>query len=173
MIGGVTRHMLPHLPGVPHLHVNRPLIGTITMNKHIRFQDDSTCHKKFVWKIAFTSPKDEISLFSSYFPRKQDTKGDNWSTYASNTKPVVQCPLYRGVRIIEVGNVWFVAFLGPNELSVIERCPYYRGVRKERLDCIREVQGTKRHQNYLPTHGNCFTHLHTMPAFAILILCCS
>ena len=28
------------------------------------------------------------------------------------------------------------AFLGPNELSIIERCPYYRGVRKERLDCI-------------------------------------
>ena len=25
MIGGVTRHILPHLPGVPHLHVNRPL----------------------------------------------------------------------------------------------------------------------------------------------------
>ena len=25
MIGGVTRHMLPHLPGVPHIHVNRPL----------------------------------------------------------------------------------------------------------------------------------------------------
>ena len=24
MLGGVTRHMLPHLPGVPHLHVNRP-----------------------------------------------------------------------------------------------------------------------------------------------------
>ena len=24
MIGGVTRRMLPHLPGVPHLHVNRP-----------------------------------------------------------------------------------------------------------------------------------------------------
>ena len=24
-LGGVTRHMLPHLPGVPHLHVNRPL----------------------------------------------------------------------------------------------------------------------------------------------------
>ena len=44
-------------------------------------------------------------------------------------------PLYRGVRIIEVGNVWFLAFLGPNELSVIERCPYYRGVRKERFDC--------------------------------------
>ena len=26
MISGVTRHMLPHLSGVPHLHVNRPLI---------------------------------------------------------------------------------------------------------------------------------------------------
>ena len=25
MINGVTRHMLPHLSGVPHLHVNRPL----------------------------------------------------------------------------------------------------------------------------------------------------
>ena len=25
MIGGVTRHMLPHLPGVSHLHVKRPL----------------------------------------------------------------------------------------------------------------------------------------------------
>ena len=25
MLGGMTRHMLPHLPGVPHLHVNRPL----------------------------------------------------------------------------------------------------------------------------------------------------
>ena len=24
MIGGVTRHMLPHLAGVPHVHVNRP-----------------------------------------------------------------------------------------------------------------------------------------------------
>ena len=25
-------------------------------------------------------------------------------------------------------------FLGPNELSVVERCPYYRFVRKEGLD---------------------------------------
>ena len=46
-----------------------------------------------------------------------------------------KCPLYRVVRITEVGYVWFLAFLGPNELSVIKRCPYYRGVRKERLDC--------------------------------------
>ena len=27
MIGGVTHHMLPHLSGVPHLHVNRPQAG--------------------------------------------------------------------------------------------------------------------------------------------------
>ena len=26
MLGGVTRPMLPHLPGVPHLHVNRPWV---------------------------------------------------------------------------------------------------------------------------------------------------
>ena len=25
MLGGVTRDMLPHLPGVPYLQVNRPL----------------------------------------------------------------------------------------------------------------------------------------------------
>ena len=46
-----------------------------------------------------------------------------------------KCPLYRGVRIIEVGNVLFFTFLEPNELSLIERCLYYRGVHKERLDC--------------------------------------
>jgi len=47
----------------------------------------------------------------------------------------IKCVLYKGVRIIEVGNVWFWAFLWPNELYVIERCLHYRGVRKERLDC--------------------------------------
>ena len=26
MIGGVTRHMLPHLSRVPYLHENRPLV---------------------------------------------------------------------------------------------------------------------------------------------------
>ena len=26
MISAVTQHMLPHLSGVPHLHVNRPLV---------------------------------------------------------------------------------------------------------------------------------------------------
>ena len=26
MIGGVTRHMLPDLSGVPHLHIKKPLL---------------------------------------------------------------------------------------------------------------------------------------------------
>jgi len=29
MVGGVTRRMLPHLSGVPHLHVNRPLLSSL------------------------------------------------------------------------------------------------------------------------------------------------
>ena len=33
MIGGVTRRMLPHLSGLPHLHVNRP-------------QDEGECERK-------------------------------------------------------------------------------------------------------------------------------
>ena len=27
MLGGVTRHMLPHLPGFPHLHVNKLVLN--------------------------------------------------------------------------------------------------------------------------------------------------
>ena len=32
MTGGVTRHMLPHLFGIPHLHVNRPLVSRMSPN---------------------------------------------------------------------------------------------------------------------------------------------
>ena len=46
MLGEVTRHMLPHLPGVPHLHVNRPsepvkrsALVNGTMNSFIPFAD--------------------------------------------------------------------------------------------------------------------------------------
>ena len=35
MIGGVTRHMLPHLSGVRHLHVNRPYERIINMQKEM------------------------------------------------------------------------------------------------------------------------------------------
>ena len=46
-----------------------------------------------------------------------------------------------------------MAFLEPNELSVIERCPYYRGVRKERLDrtsIIRTPRPVKRALGSVP-----------------------
>ena len=39
MTGGVTRHILPHLYGVPHLHVNRPLrvwVSTVMSLLHLR-----------------------------------------------------------------------------------------------------------------------------------------
>ena len=40
MIGGVTRHMLPHLSGVPHLHGNRPLsIKNVKIDDYYRSED--------------------------------------------------------------------------------------------------------------------------------------
>ena len=56
-----------------------------------------------------------------------------FNTDTKGTKPSVRFTNW-GVRIIELGNVWFLVFLGPNKLYVIEGCPYW-GVRKERLDC--------------------------------------
>ena len=35
MIGGVTRHILPHVPGVPHLHVNRPLNARLILSNFL------------------------------------------------------------------------------------------------------------------------------------------
>ena len=64
MIGGVTRRMLPHLSGVPHLHVNRPLECRKCKNKFdclvnempyikqlrppLNVQTDSICAEVFV-----------------------------------------------------------------------------------------------------------------------------
>ena len=39
MLGGVSYHMLPHLPKVPHLHVNRPLVGTPSGVSKFDFSD--------------------------------------------------------------------------------------------------------------------------------------
>lgn len=65
------------------------LIGPVTMNNHILFQDGITCHKRLCEKQRLCHKiKDEWRLFSSYVHEKQDTRGDNWSTYTSNTKPV-------------------------------------------------------------------------------------
>ena len=48
MLGGVTRHMLSHLPGVPHPHVNRPLIWNTAQG--ISFQCE--CH--IIMQIQYT-----------------------------------------------------------------------------------------------------------------------
>ena len=65
-----------------------------------------------------------------------------WSVLVEIDRHPIQSSLFNtetkgtepSVRFTEVSEkVWFLAFLGPNELSVIERCAYYRGVRKERL----------------------------------------
>ena len=51
-----------------------------------------------------------------------------FNTDAKGTEPSVRFKLlYR--------EVYDMVFLGPNELSVIERCPYYRSIGKDRLDC--------------------------------------
>ena len=41
MLGGVTRHMLPHLSGVPHFHVNRPLETELYRLYHYTTVDSS------------------------------------------------------------------------------------------------------------------------------------
>ena len=61
----------------------------------------------------------------------------------TDTKGTEQSVCFTEVSIlIEVGNVWSLAFQGSNKLSIIKRCPYYRGVRKERLDCSDIAVGT-------------------------------
>jgi len=59
----------------------------------------------------------------------------------------------RGVRIIEVENVLFLAFLGPNKLSVIERCLYYESVHKERLDCSLQAAFYTDHSSFTGMHA--------------------
>ena len=51
MLGGVTRHVLPHLPGIPHLHVNRPLVGAIQRQRNV--QKKCAARAKFVFFLLF------------------------------------------------------------------------------------------------------------------------
>ena len=60
-----------------------------------------------------------------------------WSVLVEIDRHPIQSSLFNtetkgtepSVRFTEVSEkVWFLAFLGPNELPVIERCPYYRGL---------------------------------------------
>ena len=57
--------------------------------------------------------------------------------------------------MIEVGNVSFLVFLGPNELSVIETCPYYRGVHKERLAVMSNGKLMTSHVWEKPNESGC------------------
>ena len=75
MIGGVTRHILPHLPGVPHLHVNRPLITLFW-----EIVDRPLFH---VWKI-YTSQNLPFRKFQSLADNKTGEKSDESLTYCKN-----------------------------------------------------------------------------------------
>ena len=48
MVGGVTRSMLPHLSGVPHLHVDRLLDWTTSR----RFRVSGGSQTKFMIKVC-------------------------------------------------------------------------------------------------------------------------
>ena len=62
MIGGVTRHMLPQLPGVPHLHVNRPLRAEITLISATFFG----------WKAPPSSDFPQNGLFDILLPNSNN-----------------------------------------------------------------------------------------------------
>ena len=110
-----------------------------------RLCDGAKYQKPWLWVASFTLYKLATKNFhlATIFPqlvaKRQPEDFFNFEPCfnldTEGTEPIY-CPLYRGVHIIEVRNVWFLPFLGPNKLSVIKRCPYYRGVCKERLDCI-------------------------------------
>ena len=59
-VGEVTCHMLPHLPGVPHLHVNKPLVNKNNNN-----------HTSWVQRFSlmyFSVKSFPISVFSNRIP---------------------------------------------------------------------------------------------------------
>ena len=64
-VGEVTCHMLPHLPGVPHLHVNKPLVYKNNNN-----------HTSWVQRFSlmyFSVKSFPISVFSNRIPTKEET----------------------------------------------------------------------------------------------------
>ena len=54
MIGGVTRHILPHLLGVPHLHVNRPESAPCSMQAMV-------CCRYVIEQTEITTHLDKIN----------------------------------------------------------------------------------------------------------------
>ena len=59
MIGGVTHRMIPHLSGVPHYHVNRPLIVVYCL---LHLLKNKSFHASFIHK-NFSG-----QFLSTYFP---------------------------------------------------------------------------------------------------------
>ena len=53
MLGGATWHMLPHLPGVPHLHENRPLHHPTIKFTAETFDTETAFLDTVVYKGAF------------------------------------------------------------------------------------------------------------------------
>ena len=100
--------------------------------------DINSCYcRAHYWdhKVPVVATVHKSKVYGEFPQKRCALKEYSQTSLIQTPKGQNKCPLYRGVRIIEVGNVGFQAFLGPNELSVVERCPYYRGVGKERLDC--------------------------------------
>ena len=76
MLDGVTRPMLPHLPGVPHLHVNRLLIFS---NK-----DESD---------TFSGEKSTMMKHSGFFFTPLREKTLNQFSYSFSTSNLKVCYL--------------------------------------------------------------------------------
>ena len=70
MFGRVTRHMLPHLPGIPHLHVKRPLENTTTKPGLCRlFFSCNTCMRERARAYAKIKNKKilQIDIFRKFY----------------------------------------------------------------------------------------------------------
>ena len=66
MIGGVTRGMLPHLSGVPHLHVNRPK-DYCTADDNVDYMAESVFAMRLVNLRSVTCYTDKIFKENAHF----------------------------------------------------------------------------------------------------------
>ena len=74
MIGGVTRHILPHLSGAPHLHVNRPYLRPLHSQYPIAFRADMNKSKTYpACKVWLATAQNWNKSFTHIFPRRLGT----------------------------------------------------------------------------------------------------
>ena len=83
MIGGVIRHILPHLPGVPHLHVNRPLFTCICT--HSLWQKKKQTNKQSKKNKNKTNKKKQRVKFSWDL---------HWENKTYKIKRLIKLPIY-------------------------------------------------------------------------------